>query len=536
MSQIAFVHATMALFILPYKNTFQYLLSSNLLSISLSPSTTIVFNKRFLPPKFFSHVLLQSSYRINHLSLSLSILKAAMSAFITLPHDLVTAIFEYLEHIDDALNLANTCQRFKNFLSDTETRGRVIKGIFYAHSHHNDIQLCRLLNSTPYPRPEHGTNVKSFLSYYNIYVDWLTDQEILAIIRLRQQIRSIQNLYLSQSVQNQYRRSNFPAGRSEYSDIVECKFQETLTTEGDPKSYFSANRFSDAVVAYWVLIEARKMVISIHDQSRDPGFRGRYDSILRSFWCGSGHRTLLQSLDILEVHDFIYGFLIRKMYYRAWEEGGDETAPVDEAWALKLQHVSLGINPLDAAQLGSVEGDLFDPTLWQSLPKNYGSFYLRFDEIPTAMKRFGIETLSLGNILEFNLGVDIYRLGSVESWRWGRPFYHVEAWESFRRKWPTTARGSLLWSLKSSEDFLDLLFHSTIKIGPGFIFSGTEPAPESPPASNPLDDDDDDAAPKSPSSSNPLDDPFPLSLSRKALFEYSHWLDLTAPDRADEEG
>ena len=442
-----------------------------------------------------------------------------MSAFVALPNELVTAIFLKLEHIDDALNLTNCCRTLKAHLSANNDVVRVMKVILgMTRTHYNDLQLFHLARSTNDPRPEHGSNLDTFLSCYNRDVDQLNDEDVLAIVRLRQQIRPIQNLYLNQSIQGQYRMSNFPAGRSEFRDIIARVFQETSIIPRESKTFFSANQFSDAVVAYWAIIEARKLLILIYTQAEEFTIRTQYESILRSFWCGSGWRTPLQTLDILEVHDFLYGFLMRKVYHRAWLEHSDEMEPVDKTWAYRLQLVGSCVSPTDAARLGSMEGKLFDPTLWKTLPSNLGFFYLRFEEIPPALNNFGIDTLSLANILEFNLGLQLLRLGEAELGTTGSHNYFVEAWASFRRNWPITARGSLLWSLKSSEHFLERLQDYYVKPEPKCICCAIESEIETKPESS--------------SASKPWEDPFPLSLSRKAIEEYSLWSDETIGDRA----
>lgn len=438
-----------------------------------------------------------------------------MSAFVTLPSEVINMIFQKVEHIDDALNLANCCRTFKAHLSAQKDMIRVMRVIMEnSNTHYNDIQLCCLITSATDARPEHGSNLDSFLSFYTPDVDQLNDDDVLDIVRLRQRIRSIQNLYLDRSIQDQYRRSNFPAYRSECSEIVEYMFDETPTATVASTNYFAAKRFSDAVVACWVLVEARKLVVEIRTPmqflSKDYA---RYERILNSFWCESRMRTPLQTLDMLEVHDLIYGFLIRKVYYRAWPEDIEESAPVDRAWAIKLQRIGLCLSPMDAAWIGSAERELDDPTLWQTIPWDIGYCPLRYGEGPPALTRYGIDYLSFANLMEFNLGLDLLRLDEGELGATGSHNHLVEAWAHFRRNWPTTGRGSILWSLESSEDFLKRLV--------------PEPKSESEFESEP------EPEPKSFLVLEPREDPYPLIFSRKALEDYSLWLDETIDDRAD---
>ena len=379
-----------------------------------------------------------------------------MSAFTALPSEIIAMIFKRIDRIEDVLNWADSCRRFKAFIPTRNDMIRTMKAVL-AHPHYeNDIQLCRLLKSISIPRPEHGSTVESFLSCFNREADQLEDDEVIAIIELRHQIRSVHKLYLNESIQGQYRQSNFPAGRNEWSDIFECTFQETTVRAGASKDPSAAYRFCGAVVAFWVIMEARKLIIKTGYQSQNSQDVDRYNSIMESFW--GKRRTLLQMLDMLEVHDFLYGFLIRKMYFRAWPVINDENNPnLDESWAKNLQLLGAILSPLEVARLGSVELDFENPDLWKELPVNQTQYYLQYQEVPAPLSRYGFETLSLANLLEFNLGHDLLVIGSIESEDAETDINLVEAWAQFRRNWPNTARGTIFHSLHSSEEFLEIL-------------------------------------------------------------------------------
>lgn len=429
-----------------------------------------------------------------------------MSALISLPKELITMIFENLDHINDALNLANTCGTFKAQLATDKRKTRLMRRIMgNSHTHDSDIQLCRLLTNSTFSEPWHSTNADSFLSCYRVDVDQLNDDEVLAIVGLRQRIRPVQKVYLNPSIQNQYRMSSFPAGKSECTNIVECMFQDTPTWSDAPEKSFSAKRFSDAVMRFWVLMEARKLILKMGTSTSDLQAYQRYLRIMESFWCGNGSRTLLETLDMLEVHDFLYGFLIRKIYYRAWPEETEEPEkhePVDRTWARNLQLLASCLSPVDAARIGSVEGELADPTRWKTLPVNLTEFYLLFQEIPRPLSNFGIETLSVANILELNLGYALLQLDEAQCQAVGTHDRLVDRWIKFRRSWPQTARGTIFHSLESSEGFLKELKRRVF--------------PE----------------PKSSRAVEPWEDPFSTSLSPKAIKNWSRWLDQTIDDRA----
>ena len=399
--------------------------------------------------------------------------------------------------------------------------------------------------------------MQSFLSWYGNDVDQLNNEDVLAILARRQEIRPLQGVYLNHSIQGQYRRSNFPVGRRECNEIIDCMFQETepdlaaqlsqlsigngLAERDAPNKPFSGCRFSDAVVALWVIVEARRMAMVKGSQAQYLGDIHRYHDIMMSFWCGNWKRTPLQTLDLLEVHDFLYGFLMRKIFFRVGEasakisghvrdrvmEARDapETEAIDEEWARHLQLFALCMAPVEAAKLGSLEvkydtADGADVPSREDWPINQTSRYLQVHEIPPPLINHGLETLSMATLLEFTLGYELLQLEAKDKAE-GVNGQLVEAWAHFRRNWPTTARGSIFQSMESSEEFLEKLRRWVPEAEPApsddsppalesseeFLEQWRHWVPEAEPA--PSDD--------SPPALKPNKDSFSLSLSRKVL-------------------
>lgn len=381
-----------------------------------------------------------------------------MLALSDFPYELITAIFKKLDHIDDAFNLANCCKSFKAQLATHQAMMKVMRAILdNSPAHETDLLLFRLIKGISVSSPESGTNLESFLNCYKFDVDQLNDDVVLAIVRLRQRIRQIYDLYLNPSIQDQYRRSNFPAGTRERSEIFEGKLRTTPNGLVAWTQSISVTRFSDALMAYWVIIEARKLIMKANAQERNAD-DNPYIKIMASFWCGSGRKPLLQTLDILEVHDFLYGFLIRRVYHRAWAEDlvDEETEPIDKSWARKLQVAASSVNPIDAAVFGFKEEELTNPALWKSLPVDGSELTLLLKEVPAPLRNYEIDTLSVANLLEFNLGSELLRLEAEQRTK-GADDRLVEAWALFRREWPQTARGTIFQSLRSSEQFVEEL-------------------------------------------------------------------------------
>jgi hypothetical protein len=351
----------------------------------------------------------------------------------------------------------------------------------------------------------------------------------LAILARRQEIQPLHKLYLNRSIQGQYRKANFPSGRRECNEIIDCMFGETdsgaavrlsrlslenAASEPDAaEASFTpgqASRFSDAVVAYWVIIEARTLIMNTSAETgEDQKAYDRYQDIMTCFWYGSWKRTLLQTLDVLEVHDFVYGFLIRKSFYRKgdaranwsrdWSDRVSEarhagkTQAIDPYWALYLEFSSLSLNPVQAARIGAEEEELADITPTDRLSIGLLEQYLRNQEIPRPLSQHKPEGLSIASLLEFNLGHELLHLereGNVE----GINDHLVEAWAHFRRNWATTARGTIFQSFDSSDDFMGVLRRWNSELEP--VSSAESPG---------LD---------------PSLDSFSLSLSRKALEDW----------------
>ncbi len=376
------------------------------------------------------------------------------------------------------------------------------------------------MKDIPVPRPEHRSSLQSFIGCYSDGVDKLEDDDVFSILARRQKIRSLQGIYTNYAIQGQYRKSNFPVGRRECNEVIDCMFKDVDSDMaaqlsrldlGDARQQSftgtPASRFSDAVVAYWVIIETRTLVMRMSAQAKDGREHGEYQDILASFWCGSWKRTLLQTLDVLEVHDFLYGFLIRKEYHRkreAWAEWSgvwrdlvwetrhaEETLAVDTDWARHLQLFGLCINPIEAARIGSVEEELEDMTPRERLPVNQVWRYLQYHEIPPPLRKYNIETLSMANLLEFNLGYELLQQEAKDRTE-GISDHLVEAWAHFRRNWAVTARGRIFQSLESSDAFVEGLRR-------------WRPEPASAPSEEPL------------PTAEPWLDSFALSLSREAL-------------------
>ena len=246
-----------------------------------------------------------------------------------------------------------------------------------------------------------------------------------------------------------------------------------LAEQDAPPKEFMASRFIDAVVALWVIIEARRQIMDIAAQAQTVWEEYQYDDIMRSFWFCSWQMTLLQRLDVMEIHDFFYGFLLRKRYYRrsiAWAgwsgtcngileatKSEKETEAIDPEWTRRLHLHGLCLNPVEAAEFGSVEEEIADMTPEDETPLHQTARYLQYNEIPPPLRMYGIFTLSVATLLEFRIGLDLLVLEEAQKSQEEFSGYLVEAWADFRRNWATTARGSIFHWRETSEELVERL-------------------------------------------------------------------------------
>ncbi|KAJ5337519.1 hypothetical protein MYU51_020337 [Penicillium brevicompactum] len=91
-----------------------------------------------------------------------------------------------------------------------------------------------------------------------------------------------------------------------------------------PRAY---QRFYQALTAHWMAVESLCLAKAADFQTASQ--RNRHLAKIWDIWTNNPERTLLEKLEVLEVTDFVWGFLGRKIFQAAdfpaiWLEGGSE--------------------------------------------------------------------------------------------------------------------------------------------------------------------------------------------------------------------
>ncbi|PGH21449.1 hypothetical protein AJ80_03240 [Polytolypa hystricis UAMH7299] len=204
-----------------------------------------------------------------------------MAPLLTLPDALILCVFEELADLDDVMYLERVCKRFHHFLERGRNRLTVYKAIIVRAPHHN---------ASP------------------------TDQ--LGVFK-GMGLPVLQDLYLDPSMQIMFRRpefSYFHMITEEQFELLEkeCNLeppQLSKSKNNTPQAPLDApfgskqvHRFYQALTARWLAVEALTLFRVSRDNGRDLP-EGTKPT-----------RTLSDALDILEVGEFVGGFLVLKIF------------------------------------------------------------------------------------------------------------------------------------------------------------------------------------------------------------------------------
>ncbi len=151
----------------------------------------------------------------------------------------------------------------------------------------------------------------------------LTEERIYAILCRWQGLRVLQDLYLDPMIHTKYLNSIFPYVEHDRSTDITLLMEsaarilhlQTSSVKNQPGISFSAQqtrRFYKALNSYWLAMEwVWLWSRSIHDTWQENWkMKDMIDNIWRGYHC----RSLLESFELIEVHDFVYGFLLRIIF------------------------------------------------------------------------------------------------------------------------------------------------------------------------------------------------------------------------------
>ncbi|PLN74449.1 hypothetical protein BDW42DRAFT_63445 [Aspergillus taichungensis] len=272
-----------------------------------------------------------------------------MGWVLNLPTELIIRIFESLDDIDDALHFARCCKDLHCVFDPLSARFKIFRSIIARASHHeNDIELSQRVNL--YGRfsqdfyesrriPSNPTHRKSLVSRYLNPLDSSEDvpaEFIWDIVCRWQGMRVLYDLYCDPAVNEAYLASTFPNIQTppipDHSEAMAsepallppagsvCPAFVKMSQRERQKSY---QRFYKAVTRHWISVESLWLVRTQFFPSEaefDEAFERTRDA-----WTHNPTRPAPEKIDIIEVVDFVWGFLGRKAFHVSsfpeWREG-----------------------------------------------------------------------------------------------------------------------------------------------------------------------------------------------------------------------
>lgn len=202
----------------------------------------------------------------------------------------------------------------------------------------------------------------------------LADPEIWSIVCRWQGLRLLYDIYCDPSIRSLYNRSvrlNWPIHESyeeEYALHRDEHCPEPSIGQNDVSRDASVRssrilgyrRFYQALTTHWFAIEMLWLArVSVYET---PQQRNKHFARVWRTWGHNSERTLQEKLDILEVYDFVWGFLGRKIFAEVpdiWSWLGEGEArfyfasdlPEAVNWALFVRMVLQYLRPPDIIKL-----------------------------------------------------------------------------------------------------------------------------------------------------------------------------------------
>lgn len=297
-----------------------------------------------------------------------------MPSLCSLPNECLLLIYGQLADFDDAINLSRASPGARHLFQ--YGRRSIFKSIIlHSVTYKYDLRLCRLVEAN---RTSSWTG-QALARCLSAKPQDLTDEHIWSIVRRWEQARTLYDLYTDPAVQAEYcgqkpqcvhhfcphHRSSFtglpPSVLVEGTDDVDGAAWHRPSSHhlnlGDLESQ-RKRRFYTALTAYWTAVEAQQLASAAAAASSScsvtPARSASTFELVDRLWIGREDRTLLEAMDVLEVHDFVYDFLLGRLlpelvqHRRRMEVKVFRLGP---AWEAVLQFGRLRLRPSALAQL-----------------------------------------------------------------------------------------------------------------------------------------------------------------------------------------
>ncbi|KAH1564858.1 hypothetical protein KXW39_003567 [Aspergillus fumigatus] len=257
----------------------------------------------------------------------------------SLPAEVTLQIFRLLDNIDDALRLGRSCLQLYRILNRPGHRHTIMKSIIQRSEYHkHDLQLSQLTQfhakcteiyatQSRLPmscRPDTGM-VKSF---HEPSTKLLASPLVVAEIVTRwHAMKVLFDLYCKESVRSSYLAdwetswncSPETAGENETAGPFAngiCNSYAQLPPQEKQRAY---ERFYRALTAHWVAVELTWVIrVSKHKTEREFD---RWERKVYDRWSNNPERSLEEKLDIFEALDFVWYFLVSRIFDHSVHSG-----------------------------------------------------------------------------------------------------------------------------------------------------------------------------------------------------------------------
>ncbi|KAI9837503.1 MAG: hypothetical protein M1819_007153 [Sarea resinae] len=382
-----------------------------------------------------------------------------------LPAELMLLLYRSLENIDDVYHLARSCRRLHDILEAGRNRLVIMRSVILnSEIHKYDVRLCRFIDvnqahasaiTEAADRTTGRPDSSVFKACYSTECRNISDEHVWEIVCRWQGLRLIQDLYLHPIIQQAYSDSMFPYDVHTLVDTLKLTEETPVPALKDclisskQRSFNSeqTGRFYAATTAHWLAIEALRLAhASTYHLSTERNTR--YSQI-HHMWKDNEEMSLQESFDVLEVYDFIYGYLLRKVmgtgnWYLQWSPG-DVPYPRWSDMNLFVNNARLHLRPPDIIELLLMHTWTDEPG-WPEDKGQYLASRGMFDFYGGSVRHmdtpFLPDTYFSGGHLEVGVGLKLEAYGGEELSR---------GWASYRKEWPVEARHSLFWWATSDE-------------------------------------------------------------------------------------
>ncbi|GFF55001.1 hypothetical protein IFM46972_10161 [Aspergillus udagawae] len=308
----------------------------------------------------------------------------------SLPAEVTLQLFQLLDNIDDALRLGRSCRQMYRILDRPGHRHTIMKSIIQRSEYHkHDLQLsylaqfhaeCTEIYATqprlPMSRRPDTDMVKLF---HEPSADLLASPLVVAEIVTRwHAMKVLFDLYCKKRVRSSYLAdwetswNCSPEIDGEYETAGRstkgiCDSFAQLTLQEKQRAY---ERFYRALTAHWVAVELTWVIrVSKHKTERD--FK-RWERKVYNRWADNPQRSLEEKLDIFEILDFVWHFLVSKIF----DHSGTVADWIEVAPESATPH---GFSPLDlyvSHMEGSSHPSQLEPDFHEALEDDYTGMFI----------------------------------------------------------------------------------------------------------------------------------------------------------------